>query len=200
MKKLKLISVLIICIFVVSSVFWVNSWKSQPAITQPLISKASQPTPLSQSNEQFSGDASIKLTEKTNKINNGNTLYSFKVTNILTNTTQTIFTDTTDRSISYSIPGNTWSPDNKQFFLTKTTPMGQTFLVFKADNLNYANGQKFLDIADYWSKTKYSLKIVTATGWASNDLIILTTIQENGSVGPLFWFVVSSHSFLQLSR
>jgi hypothetical protein len=199
MQKAKFVTFSIIFLLGIAITAWVNTWKSKATIVEPVVSQASQPS-AKKTNEQFSGDASVKLQELIKKQADGKILYTFKVTNTITNITKTVFETIEDQTVFYSIPDNTWSPDNKLFFITKETPSEKTYLVFRGDGSIFSDKQQSLDVANFWSKTKYTLKIKVATGWGGDSLLILNTTEADGSSGPSFWFVTDSHSFLQLSH
>ena len=199
MKTRRKLFLLVLLLLVITAICLANALKKTVAVTQPLQTQANQEIP-SLNTQQPSGDATVTLFETINKPSVGMTRYLFKASDNKTNITKTIFEAIEDSSITYSIPENAWSPDNKQFFLIKTISNVKDYLVFKADNSNYANGQKFLDIGDYWSKSKFSLNVNDVTGWAGDDLLVFTTSQSNGANGQLFWFVISSNGFLPLSR
>lgn len=201
MKIIKSLSIIIFLLLLGYGIYVFSLPKSVSQIqtVQPPIIQASQDNKI-QSNEQPSGDGLVKLAESTKRESGGENTYTFKTVDTQTGKSLTVFEATENSSISYSIPENTWSPDNKQIFITKTTSGNKTYLVLKGDGTNYPNSQQFLDIGDYWSKTKYAYTIKDVTGWASNDLLVIYTTQLNGTDGPAFWFVVSSHSFLQLAH
>ncbi len=200
MKTIKQISIIVILLILIYGVYTLSLPKAVTQIPtiQPPIIKASQDIKI-QNNEQPSGDGLVKLTESIKRDSNGDSTYTFKVVDNQTGSIKTIFDSTENSTVSYNIPDNTWSPDDKQFFIRKTVSGNETYLVFKGDGAIYANSNHFLDVGDYWSKTKYTLTMNGITGWASNDLLVLLTTQSNGSAGPSFWFVISSHSFLQLA-
>ncbi len=192
-----------LAIFFVSLLFVFAIYRSTSQGTNTIINAQSGTVPLVTTNKQISeqpsSDGTVKLTIKNQKPVDGNH-YSLTVTNLLTKSTKTIFETTESSIIFYTIPDNSWSPDNKQFFITKNSPDSLTYLVFKADGSSYLSDQKFLDIGDLWSKTKSTLKIKTVTGWGGDNLLILNTVETSDTAGPNFWFVTSSRSFQQLSR
>lgn len=202
MKKASQWSILFLLILIIVTIYWV--FTKQPDKTS-LLAPINTPTPtkskeIKQTFERKSSDQTILFTETIKKLPNGYVQYTFEVPNKTSKTSQTVYDVTEDPTVSYLLPDNSWSPDNKQFFITKSTPWGLTYLIFKADGTNYSNGAKFHDIQALWSKTKYTSTIRTATGWGGNDLVILKTTQSDGTPGPDFWFVTSTHGFLQLRQ
>ena len=198
MKKLNPLSIIILLILIPLGVYWIGFMKNRPSPTRPAITKMAQVNSR-QITEKPSSDGTVKLIETSQK-DDGGSKYVFTVTNVKTGINTTILETIVDQSTSFIIPDNAWSPDNKQFFLEKVSPAERVYLVFKADGTDYSNGQKFLDVNSYWSKTKYNLSIRTITGWGSHDLLVVYTLKEDGSNGASFWFVTGSRNFLQLSQ
>lgn len=197
MKKPYLFPLIAVLFLVIFSIYWVNTRKttgnSQPQITQ-MYQKDSQ-----QITEKSSSDGSIKLTEISQKDTSGNNRFTFTV-KTKDNSSKTILETVENPEVSFIIPDNSWAPDNKQFFIERVTPSDIKYLVFKADGSKYSGDLTSLDIGSFWSNTKTVLKIKTVTGWASEDLIVVYTIKQDGTSGPSFWFVTSSKKFLQLSQ
>lgn len=91
-------------------------------------------------------------------------------------------------NILVSLPFNTWSPDDKYFFIKQDSQ----FIVItpKGESINV--NEKFV--------AKYpNLTLTDATGWASNNLLILNSNKADGSKNPSIWFEVTSGAFIQLS-
>lgn len=204
MKKASQVSIYILIGLLIFVFYWkVNKRSSQVLQIRPTLTKNTTPVaqkPTKQIVNKSSSDGTVSFTETIQMTSDGSTRYTFSTPDAKTNAPQILFDVVENPSSSYSIPDNSWSPDNKQFFIIKTSSTGQTYLVFRADGTSYKNSQKSLDVIDFWSKTKYSSKITEATGWGGNDLLILRTQLADGTRGPDFWFVTSSNGFLQLRQ
>lgn len=151
-----------------------------------------------QINEIRSGDGRMKLTRVSRKRTNGNIEYFFRVIDVVSGAEKTLFEKTVERGKVIEIPLNSWSPDNKQLFIQEGLEKGVEYWVFKANGDSYGDGQKYLNVNDYWARTKYAYSIKEVTGWAGPDLLVVFTQKEDGSNGPAFWFVTGSRKFLQL--
>ena len=205
MRKWDTVTISVLIFVLIVFAYQLGTKKTIAPAIQPVVSELSTiiPTTKPESGTQIlqktSGDGTVTLTIETNTSTTGINTNTFKVTKVQATPAQTIYEATSSSTIFYRIPDNTWSPDNKQFFVELITPDETKYLVYKADGTNYANGQKYLDIGDYWTKSKHTLKIRGVTGWASADLIIVYTAQDDNTPGPAFWFVTGSHNFLQLN-
>ena len=109
-----------------------------------------------------------------------------------------IFKKTESLTQSFSIPYNTWSPDNVYVFLKEITPSVNNYYVF------YASGEPFPDnvqvnLQDLFSQKFPDYTIMDVTGWAAPNLIILNTKTKQEGRDVSFWFDVPSLSFIQLS-
>ncbi len=208
MNKTAIGAIVIATLFILAALLTVNSSKTDtktpisqlPPTTLPNVSvtpKTAKTEPqLTQTKK--SADGTVSLTITSQKQNDGYTHYIFSTKNKDGLTTKVY--DTTESSlISFAIHHNSWSPDNKQFLIEKSTPGKLEYLVFKGDGTNYSNDLKYLDILGFWTSPKNSLTIDTITGWAGNDLVVVYTKKTDGTDGPSFWFFTSTHKFSQLS-
>lgn len=146
------------------------------------------------------GPGLYSLTMVTRRNDNGGYTHTFKVTELKTKSERIIYEERVGGDVTFELPLNSWSPDNKYLFLKKSTSGNQSFLVLHADGSNFTDGQKYLDVTAYWSESKPKFNLKSATGWAANDLMMITTTKEDGSDGPSFWFVIATHKFMQLAH
>lgn len=146
--------------------------------------------------EVRSGDGKIKVVGTNKEMADNKVEYVFRVLDA--GKEVFVFRKVVDSEAGMDIPFNSWSPDNKQFFILENDGSGINYLVFKADGATYTTDRSFLDIAEYWNKSKNDYEIKTITGWAGNDLLEVKTIKTDGSNGPSFWFVTSTKGFLRL--
>src|SRR5207247_774945 len=122
---------------------------------------------------------------------------TFVASDIAGNNSHVILTKTISGG-SMSIPGNSWSPNNKQVFVAQNGSDGTTYYVLHADGTLFASGDASLDIKALWQEKKMQYTIRDATGWAAYNLVIVYTSKDDGTPGPAFWFVTDTKGFLQL--
>jgi hypothetical protein len=111
-----------------------------------------------------------------------------------------IFSAMVGSSTYFSIPSNTWSPDNKYVFLKETTPAGFSFFALSATGDPSTQNEQTANITDLFAAKYPSLKINDATGWGGMNLIVFNTLNTGGSVGPSFWFEMPDHAIIQLAN
>lgn len=160
---------------------------------RPLIAL---PTPTPQIYEVHSADGKMNLVLKVS--HNSPAQYALYTSEVSERSQRLIFSQTATGGAELSLPPNAWSPDNKYLFVRQTSSNKLTALVFKADGQSLDNDLTYFDIADLWSQRNMKLTLRDITGWASNNLIILFTSEEDGQPGPPYWFEVPSKAFLQL--
>lgn len=147
---------------------------------------------------QTSSDGTKKLIMKTVSDKNTTKTYVFFTSDGTGENSQMIFKKTLDAEKSMTIPFNTWSPDNKYFFLQEEGEENSV-LVFNSSGEPFANQEKYLDVTDLFRKSGNKNNFKEATGWASENLIVFTTTTQEGIVGPSYWFEVPSKAIIQLS-
>jgi hypothetical protein len=140
-----------------------------------------------------SPDGTQTISMKTSK-NSGMTTYSFTIGG------KEVFTDTVDPSISFLIPENTFSPDNKYVFLKETGNAGSSFFALTASGDSSTQNDQTANITSLFAAKYPNLKIEDATGWGGIDLIVFNTLNADGSRGPSFWFEMPSHAIIQLAN
>lgn len=99
-----------------------------------------------------------------------------------------------------SIPANTFSPDDKYFFLKETGANGTSYLVFTTSGEPIAEDVQNFEFAGMFAQKHENYKITDATGWGGVNLIVFNTDKAAGGAGPSFWFEVPSTAFIQLSN
>lgn len=125
--------------------------------------------------------------------------YTFAVKNTSTNTSQTFFHDTVASSSSFTIPFNTFSPDNNYLFLTETIDGTVHYMVFKLSGQDFANGNVYLDITPLFASYTSSDTFTEVTGWADPTLLVVNAKTSSGSLRS-FWFDVTTTSFIPLAH
>jgi hypothetical protein len=166
----------------------------------PSIGKL-RPTATPQVSEQAifedagDGKVTLKLLRK-----NLDGKVQLSVVNNVNQTTTSFYTASASSDVLWSVPHNTWSPDDKQVFLTLTKPEDDDYYVFKADGTPYRTGQPYLDVNSYWQTYSKTLTIRDVTGWAANNLLVVYTQKANGTNGPHYWFVTDTQRFVPLAH
>lgn len=150
------------------------------------------PVDASQLTSVDAPDGKLALSMKTSK-KSGETTYSFSVGG------REIYAKTVDSSISFSIPLNTFSPDDKYVFLKETGNTGSSFFVLTVAEDSSNQDEQTANITNLFVAKYPNLKIQDATGWGGVDLVVFNTLNSDGSRGPSFWFEMPSHAIIQLS-
>ena len=155
---------------------------------------------MAQSEEKIkevrSGDGKARLIRVVKESTGGEVNYTLKV--ISGGAERELFSKVVGPGASIDIPFNSWSPDNKQFFLQENDGQAMHYLVYREDGGKYRDGQEYVNINEDWVKSKNNYAIKEVTGWEGNDLLRVTTSDSGGVKGPSFWFVISSRGFLRL--
>lgn len=101
--------------------------------------------------------------------------------------------------IDLEIPFNTWSPDDKYFFLREKSEQGDEYLVMAASGKHFADDSPSLKVKELFAVFHPEATIVDATGWAAPTLLILNA--KSGTETKMsFWFDISTHQFIRLSN
>lgn len=111
---------------------------------------------------------------------------------------QPLFSKTENVPDDFTIPYNTWSPDNAYVFLKETVTAADNYYIFHSNGVPFPDGSQYLNIQDLFKQKLPDYILSDITGWAAPDLLIVNTKTEQGEKGPSFWFIVSSQSFEQL--
>lgn len=199
---------LIFSLIAIATLIGVNIYLSKVKTSQPtsqpsgpesptgqrLIDQSSviPPVEASQVTSMDSPDGKLTLMMKTVK-NQNEIIYSFTVSG------KEIFTKTTDLSTVISIPGNSWSPNNKYVFLKESGSSGPAFFALSATVLSSEQNDQTANITNLFSQKYPDLSIGDVTGWGGMNLIIVNSAKSDGSRGPSFWFEMPGRGFIQLS-
>jgi len=98
----------------------------------------------------------------------------------------------------FSIPYNTWSPDNTYFFLKEVGPSQDEYYVFHASGENFPNHTQYLNVQMLFEEKIDGYTIEEVTGWADPLLLLVNTKETNGEKKVSFWFNVTNQSFIKL--
>ena len=189
------------------SLFLVISMKnqqSQPSVVSatPINTDTVTPTTTLEPEvvmSQISSDGTKKLNMKTTDNENNSKTYTFSTSDGSGANEQIIFSKTLDFKRTMSIPYNTWSPDNKYFFIQEHGEEGDSVMVFNASGELFANQEKYLDLTGLFKQSGNKNNFSVATGWAAQNLVIFNTTTQENTKGPSFWFEVPSRAIIQLS-
>lgn len=158
-------------------------------VVAPKISEASQISP----------DGEKKVLMRTTENNDNTAVYEFFTTDGDGTNKQLIFSQTLTSPSNMSVPYNTWSPDDKYFFIQENAGINTKIMVFKATGEAFSETEKYLDPTEIFRKQNTGNNFDEATGWASETLIIINTKKTNGEKGFSYWFEVPSKAIIQLS-
>ncbi len=140
----------------------------------------------------ISPDGKITVTMKRSQ-NKDLVTYTFNTNNL-------VYTKDTVKDDVFSIPFNTWSPDNKYFFIKEIDGNKVSFLILNASGVSFKNGSQFINVSDIFREKLPTYSLIDATGWAAGNLLIINSNKSDGSEGPSFWFDIPSGTFIQLSN
>jgi hypothetical protein len=199
-RKIFLLALFILAIFFVGIDYYLVIYRQSSSESQKTSQISPNPMPeaaipvvkASQNTSVDSPDGKVTLAMKITKSDSGVT-YSFSTS------TKTVFEKTVDSSISFSIPVNTWSPDNKYVFLKEVGPAYVNFFVLSAAKDSSQQDDQTASISGLFAKKYPNLTIKDVTGWGGINLVIVNSNNTDGSRGSSFWFDARSHSFIQLA-
>lgn len=167
------------------------------AASMPVQAEAVSPKITTSS--QVSPDGTKKVILKATQNSDSTTSYDVSTTDGNGENEQHVFTKILNSSDNMIIPFNTWSPDDKLFFLQENIGTSKNVYVFEATGAQFAGGEIYLDAATAFAKANTGNNFDVATGWASETLIIINTTKQDGTKGPSYWFEVPSKAVIQLS-
>lgn len=148
---------------------------------------------------QISSDGKKMVRLKGIQNSDGSTDYTISVTDGEGNSEQVLFREAAAAGERITIPFNTWSPDDKYFFIQEQTGTGKKVLVFKASGEAFSDQQFYLNATDIFANRKTGYTFDEATGWASNSLLLINTVADDDTKGPSYWFEVPSRAVIRLS-
>lgn len=200
LRKIELESIFLISIVAAASLFFVIQRNNQfnvpvVSISSPLVTPAPEQNIFS----QISPDGTKKVAMKVTQNSDNTSSYDFSTTDGSNANEQHIFTKTLDSSRSMRIPLNTFSPDNKYFFIQENAGDKKSIFAFQASGVAFSETEKYFNVTDLFKKRETGNNFAEATGWASESLIIINTTKEDGKKGPSYWFEIPSRAVIQLS-
>lgn len=204
-RQLEIETIFLITMAAAVSIFFVvyknSNFSQQFNAMSPLASQneIEVVSPRIITSSQISPDGEKKVIMKVTENLDNTKTYDFSTADESGLNEQHIFTKTLDSLNSITLPFNTWSPDDKYFFVQENLRNVKNVLVFKASGEQFAVGEDHLNVTDSFNQKNTGNNFDTATGWASETLIIMNTTKEDNSKGPSYWFEVPSKAIIQLS-
>lgn len=206
LRQIELESIFLITIVAAASLFFVvqrnNNYQPQFSVASA-IPAMSAPTEVITSkiaiSSQISPDGTKKVAMKVTQNPDNTSTYDFSTMDRNGANEKPIFTKTLDSSKSMTIPFNTWSPDNKYFFIQENAGDNKSVFAFQASGAAFSDGELYFDVTDLFKKRNTGNNFGEATGWASESLIIINTTKEDNTKGPSYWFELPSKAILILA-
>lgn len=164
-----------------------------PPLTSP-VPLITQSTTFS-TDEQVSPDGQVKLMMQVQFTSYGTREYTFFTMDKTEELKREVYTSTLTQG-AYFIPFNSWSPDNRYFFIQKNT--GEV-LVFTITGESITPDEQFFDVKGIYTQIDRTDMFDTVTGWASPTLLIIRTKKIDGTRGNSYWFEVPDKAIIQLS-
>ena len=168
-------------------------------VPTPTATATPEPKKQATVNSQISSDGKKMVRVKGIQNGDGSTDYTISVTDSEGNNEKVLFREAVAAGETITIPFNTWSPNDKYFFIQQQTKKGTRILVFQASGEAFSDNQFYLDATAIFASRKTGFTFDEATGWASNSLIIINTVTANDTKGPSYWFEVPSKAVIRLS-
>ena len=97
------------------------------------------------------------------------------------------------------LPKNSFSPDNKFFFIKEIGPTATNYFVFKATGEAFSEGEQFIDVMPLFVAKNTGFELSDVTGWASPTLLYLLTKSNTGESGPTYWLEIPSLAIIRLA-
>src|SRR3989344_5896819 len=164
-------------------------------VNSPLVTETIEEKTYSQIS--LNGENTVVMEVVSNKDNTYT--YSFYTADGEGNDRKFVFEKTLDDGKNMIIPYNTWSSDNKYFFVQENSIGKSSIFAFKATGEPFSETEEHFDVTDLFGKKETGYTFDEATGWASESLIVINTKTENNEKGPSYWFEVPSKAVIQLS-
>lgn len=188
-------------ILALGTAFGLTRGSSDRGVSAPSVQAEVHATPTlppnMSSRPSSKADRKIWLISKTVK---EGMLYTLSISDMDGGNKRQLYVTTALPGQTIGLPYNTWTPDDKHIFL-EVSKAGQppTYWIFQTNGAAFSDGQQYLDVGQFWTDRKVPFTIRTATGWASETLLIIYTYKDDGSKGPAYWFDLPSKTFIQLA-
>lgn len=187
------ILIVFLALLVGSIAGWIFQSKPKPTPPQVLI-----PTPTpTKDQETHSSDGTMNAILQIPSASESARMYAVFVEKIDGEGRKLIFATSTSYDETFSIPQNSWSPDNKYLYLQKETSGKKDIVVFQASGNSFTDEEHGRSIDETLQKNKPGYTIDQATGWMSATIVQIFTKKEDNTKGPTYWFYVPSASLWQ---
>lgn len=203
--QIELESIFLISIVAAASLFFVVQKNNNFGSSVPVISVNSPlsvvPTEATKQTvfSQISPDGTKKVIMKIDRNDDDTQTYSFYTGDDVGVNERLVFTKTLDKTKYMTVPFNTFSSDNKYFFIQENSEEGTSIFAFKTSGEPFSDTEAYFDVTDLFKKRETGNNFAEATGWASESLIIINTTKDDGTKGPSYWFEVPSKAILILA-
>ena len=173
---------------------------SMPAVENPQETNSAEDiSPKIETFTQISSDGTKNLSVKIITNRDETKTYEFTTSDIDNSNQVLIYSATLNNEEDIKIPFNSWSPDNIFIFLEKFSPSGRSAIVMRANGQLFIDSLPYADIARLFAAKNTNNTYKETTGWASENLLIVNSTKQDGSMGPSYWFEVPSMAIIQLS-
>ena len=208
LRQIELESIFLISIVAAASLFFVVQRNNQGQFNGSSTRIASFNSPLAINSteapeqsvfSQISPDGTREVIMKIDRNKDDAQTYSFYTSDDTGINEELIFSKRLDKTKYMTIPFNTFSSDNKYFFIQENAASGKSIFAFKASGEPFSDTEEYFDVTDLFKKKNTGNNFSEATGWASESLIIINTTKEDGKKGPSYWFELPSKSIIQLA-
>lgn len=161
------------------------------------------PTPTANPSSQnsvtslASSDGKATLVMKKQQISTV-TRYTFLTSGSLETSEKPLLTNIVDSSHTFSLPFNSWSPDNRYIFLKENEASRSSYLVLTSSGNPIRQNTQFVNIAQLFLQKYPDYHLEDVTGWAAPALLVINARNSTGE--PVsFWFDLESFTFIRLS-
>lgn len=212
-KDSVLIKSFVVCIVLVLLAAVVTIGVTQKTATQPPAKATSSagilptvsppptpPQPTVVETDVHSSKADKKLILRTTTNRDGTSMYEFFIADVSGGNERRLFAKTLGPGAVMALPFNAWDPTDTYVFLEQRTQGVPDYFVFRTDGSPFAGGNTYVDVGAVWTQKKIGYTIREATGWASDTLLIIYTLKDDGTHGPAYWFEIPSTAIIQLWR
>lgn len=125
--------------------------------------------------------------------------YKLEVTDNVDDTTKQIYSANATDNVSFTLPDNTFSPDDKYLFIERDMGDKSTYLVMKTSGDDVVKDKKTVEVTSLFYEKYNDFKITDVTGWAAPTLLVINTDKKEGGIGPSFWYELPNGPFIRLS-
>lgn len=112
---------------------------------------------------------------------------------------KTIYTGSGSAKGDMSIPFNTWSPDDRYVFVNRTDDTGVSAIVMRADGEALTSESQTFDAKALFDSRETGNTYQEATGWASETLVVINSVKQDGGNRLSYWLEVPSAAIIPLS-